>query len=57
MKYIIHFNGRLCGAIGQFSFYTETVEAENEEKAIMKLYDKYDHVTQITINGQRYFRK
>lgn len=44
MKYTIKFKGKHKGAIGIFQNFTQSVEAENPEKAILKLYDKYDHV-------------
>lgn len=42
--YSIEFWGKGKGAIGAFQNCTETVQAENEEAALLKLYDKYDHV-------------
>lgn len=42
--YRIEFSGRTKGAIGVFSSYTETVEADSKESAILKLYDAYEHV-------------
>lgn len=43
--YRIKFKGRRIGAIGITEKFEETVQAENEEKAILKLYDKYEHIS------------
>lgn len=43
-KYRIKFTGRTLGAIGIMYPITAEVEAENTEKAILKLYDKYEHI-------------
>jgi hypothetical protein len=45
-EYTITFNGRKAGAIGIFYWITETVQAESEQEAVLKLYEKYDHITQ-----------
>jgi hypothetical protein len=42
--YEVSFTGRKKDAIGIFYPITDTVEAENEADAKLKLYDKYDHV-------------
>lgn len=47
--YRITFSGRKIGAIGTFSTYRDTVEAENEEAAILKLYDTYEHIRIIEV--------
>jgi hypothetical protein len=44
--YKISFTGRLKGAIGIFYKISDTVQAEDEKAAILKLYDKYDSVHQ-----------
>ena len=46
-KYGIRFNGRENRAIGEFYTIEETVSANTREEAINKLYDKYEHITQI----------
>ena len=46
----ISFTGRKNGAIGIFYRITEKVKAESKESAINKLYEKYEHITNITIN-------
>jgi hypothetical protein len=46
--YRIHFMGRHIGAIGIFQEFTETVQAENDEAARLKLYDKYEHIRVIS---------
>jgi hypothetical protein len=43
------FNGRLLGAIGKTHFVTTKVIAENKEKAIIELYNKYEHITNLKI--------
>ena len=48
-KYNIRFKGREVGAIGILSWYEVTVEANNEEDALFKLYDTHEHITQKTI--------
>jgi hypothetical protein len=47
--YHITFVGRQKSAIGVSCAFTETVQAANEEAAILKLYDKYDHIQQPSI--------
>ena len=42
--YTAKFTGRKVGAIGIFYPITTTVQAENEEAARLKLYDKYEHI-------------
>lgn len=49
MSWTIHFIGRKKGAIGITYPITETVEAEDEEKARLKLYEKYDHIRVVSI--------
>lgn len=43
-KYKIEFYGKVKGAIGSFSSFVVYVEAEDETKALVKLYDNYEHV-------------
>ena len=45
-KFTIEFHGRTLGAIGIFYTIRDSVEAETKEKAILKLYDKYEHIQQ-----------
>lgn len=45
-RYKISFTGRLKGAIGIFYKITDTVQAANENDAILALYDKYEHIHQ-----------
>ena len=42
--YKINFTGRTNGSIGKTYPIAETVKAENEENATIKLYDKYEHI-------------
>lgn len=44
MRFQIHFSARLKGALGIKCNYTEVVEAADKNEAILKLYDKYEHV-------------
>lgn len=43
------FDGRLLGAIGKTYFISTKVRAENKEKAINELYNKYEHITNLKI--------
>lgn len=43
-KYKIEFTGRLNGSQGITTHYTEIVKADNRDKAVLKLYDKYEHI-------------
>lgn len=45
MKYKIKFIGRQIGAIGKFYNHTVIVEANSEEEARLKLYDKFEHIS------------
>lgn len=47
--YQVRFYGRKVGAIGIFYWIADTVQAENEKAAELKLYDMYEHITQLTI--------
>ena len=42
--YIAHFTGRKVGAIGTCGMCSQTVRAENEEKARIALYDTHEHI-------------
>lgn len=42
--YLVHFCGRLNGAIGKTCEYTSVIEAPSPEGARMKLYDRYEHI-------------
>lgn len=43
------FDGRLLGAIGKTYFISTKVRAEDKEKAINELYNKYEHITNLKI--------
>tara|TARA_R110000822_G_scaffold67329_1_gene164005 strand:- start:460 stop:615 length:156 start_codon:yes stop_codon:yes gene_type:complete len=45
----LSFIGRLNGAIGITYKIRENVNAENLEAAKLKLYNKYEHITQIKV--------
>ena len=48
-SYKITFIGRESEAIGITYKITETVEAVTEEAAVLKLYDKYEHISVLNI--------
>lgn len=50
--YTVKFIGRTLGAIGITYPITATVDAPDEEAALISLYDKYDSVKQPRINGR-----
>lgn len=41
----IVFQGRQRGAIGKFQNFKVEIVAENKEKAILKLYENYEHIS------------
>ena len=43
----IMFNGRETGAIGTTYPIYKILDAENKEKAILSLYDEYEHIINI----------
>jgi len=47
-KFIATFTGREKNAIGIFYKITDIVEADDQEQARLKLYDKYEHIHQLT---------
>ena len=50
MIYKARFTGRQLGAIGIFHKCSDIVEAENEEAARLKLYDKWDSITDLKLD-------
>ena len=46
-KFTIKFYGRTKVSIGAFYTIKDSVEAETKEEAILKLYDKYEHIQQV----------
>ena len=46
-KFTIEFYGRTKNAIGIFYTIWDSVEAETKDEAILKLYDKYEHIQQV----------
>lgn len=42
--YEIHFSGRTNNSIGRTYQIVETVKAESKQAAILKLYEKYEHI-------------
>ena len=46
-KFTIKFYGGTKGSIGAFYTIHDYVEAETKEDAILKLYDKYEHIQQV----------
>jgi hypothetical protein len=47
--YIFKFYGRQLNAIGKMSKYTETITAPSKREAILKLYESYEHILNLTI--------
>lgn len=43
--YQIRFSGRKLGALGVVSTFYERVEAPDKDAAVLKLYDKYEHIS------------
>ncbi len=43
-RFQIKFTAKRKGAIGISSVFVEVVEADNDKQAVLKLYDKYDHI-------------
>lgn len=54
LEFTIRFEGRKAGAIGALSKFTETVKADNLDTAILRLYDNYEHIAILTVNGEKY---
>lgn len=48
-KFLCKFNGRKKGAIGKFYNFSIIVEAEIFEEANNKLYDTYEHISNLKI--------
>lgn len=48
-KYKVWFRGREVGAISIFSNFCIIVEAEDEEKARLKVYDTHEHLSCVRI--------
>jgi hypothetical protein len=49
MKYKFRFSGRTIGSIGKTRVMSCVVTGETQEDAMMKLYEKYDHITVISV--------
>jgi hypothetical protein len=49
MKYLAKFVGRKVNAIGVWQVFTDYVMADNEEQARIRLYDHYEHMSQLTL--------
>ena len=47
------FVGRLRTAIGSFYWITDTVTGDNEDEAVTKLYNTYDHIRFLTLTENR----
>ncbi len=43
--YYFRFYGRQNGAIGILMYYNAEVKAENYDQALLKLYDRYEHIS------------
>jgi hypothetical protein len=51
--YKFRFSGRLIGSIGKIGVVTCVVTGESQEDAMMKLYERYDHVTVISVREKK----
>lgn len=49
MMYRAHFFGRVKGAIGLFYEVETTVEADSPEHAARRLYERYEHLSGVTV--------
>jgi len=48
--YKARFYGRTINAIGIFYWIEVEVQGENEEQARLNLYEKYDHISRLTLS-------
>jgi hypothetical protein len=48
-KYLVYFTGRLSGSIGICYKIETDCFGDSEEKAISNLYDRFEHITDLTI--------
>jgi hypothetical protein len=53
-KFRIHFSGRKINAIGRMSKFFVTVESDTVHNAIISLYEEYDHIHVLTVDGLVY---
>ena len=56
MKYTCEFTGRNFGAIGVMHHIVDGVDASDSatfDEIRIKLYDKYEHIMGLTINGRK----
>ncbi len=49
--YTIHFRGRKVNALGVMDVFNIKVVADSIEKAILSLYDRYEHISVISIDN------
>lgn len=54
MKYLARFTGQKINAQGIFYKIETTVEAENEKQAELKLYDDFDHISNLKLHTPRF---
>jgi len=52
--YRIQFNGRKVGAIGKLANFFVTVESGTVHNAIISLYENYEHIHVLTVDGLVY---
>lgn len=57
MKYNCTFKGRKVGAIGVFSHFAVSVDAENAKAARLKLYETHEHLSELNIAPDDHERK
>ena len=51
-KFTFNFLGVKNGSIGKKAKFTVTTEAENFDKAMLKLYDTHEHIQVLKVNGK-----
>jgi hypothetical protein len=49
--YTFSFKGREVGAIGVMGYFRQTVQAETEEAARLKLYDTHEHIMHLQLES------
>jgi hypothetical protein len=52
-EYIFKLEGKEKGAIGALCGFTKVIEAIDIEKAILSLYDHYDHVIKLEVWNEK----
>lgn len=50
-EYEFKFQGRAKGSVGICYIINDTIYAENEKMALLELYNHYEHIALISVNG------